>query len=557
MSELPSSRFLDSGSLESTLVSLIRDNTSLPVALTGCLDEISTDFAAQEAAATRLRVQLAEAEKNIDSLKRLSQLASAFSAPIRRLPSELLVEIFRQHWVEFDETYDTIDVATFDPIHAGAPKPLVSLALGPLLTLAQVCSRWYKLVMNTSALWAELHLDATIWDTRKAEEKVLDLVVEGLRRSRDAPLYVSIIYENSYRPPFIASPALALLVSTSHRWRSARLWCHLEDVPSFERGLPHLETLQIRLGIEEWEDDVVDRLPAMPRLRTMAYDDVAGIHKMPLEQLNYIRIQQIPWSQLGALAAILPRLHGAVELAIDFSEEHADEYTPILPPLVCDVEDFCISSGTLNTELCLEAATRGIMLNLTAPRLRSLTIGFDLDGEGLLRWPHDAFISFAKRSNLHACLVRLDLAHARIQACELAEVLHHLGALQCLEFGDGAKEEGTALDVALLQELSEVTSDALKLVPHLREVWYMSHLTFDHQVFLVFVEARASRVPSFQFTLQWAESAYGTPEKVFTPEALERFSALQKDPRPTVIFEVFPLDPPIASEVIEGAAVTT
>ncbi|KAF7303072.1 F-box domain-containing protein [Mycena kentingensis (nom. inval.)] len=543
MNDVPSSRLLASPDLFHTLVALLRNNASLPANLAACADEISTDLATQETTAALLRVQLSDVEREIEFLKRLSQLALAVSAPvapIRRLPAELLVQIFRQHWIEFDETYDNIDHREFDPIHAHASKPLVSLALGPLLTVAQVCANWHEIVMGTPALWAELHLDAAIWRYSGDGELVHDLVAAGIQRSGDMPLFVSI-YNQKPRDTsaFSDNAALSLLATTSHRWRTARLWCRPEDIPCLDAGLPLLEAVQAH-------SNTLCGLPEMPRLRAITYNGAHNIPKLPLEQLNAVRIQELPYDQLAALAAILPRLHGCVEISLfDAPAGSVDsEDLAILPPIVCAADKLSISFGRpkwREDDRFMDAVQR-ITTNLTAPHLRELFFKSNAGG-GFLRWPHDAMIHFMKRSNTHKHLVALNLADVLISTHELTEVLREVAALEFLDCGDD--DEGpAALDAPLLHELLEVNGDAEKspkLVPHLQELWYSSYMEFDHELLLSFVEARVAWMPRFHLTLTWTEMSCGLPEAVFTPVALQRFGALQKEPRPSVTFSVTPL----------------
>ncbi|KAJ6600701.1 hypothetical protein B0H10DRAFT_1733443, partial [Mycena sp. CBHHK59/15] len=67
-------------------------------------------------------------------------------APIRRLSSDMLLEIFSMYTASFNDTMLSWD----SPM---AQEHLHRLAKPHLLNLLQVCSTWHTLVIGTPALW--------------------------------------------------------------------------------------------------------------------------------------------------------------------------------------------------------------------------------------------------------------------------------------------------------------------------------------------------------------------------------------------------------------------
>ncbi|KAJ6542869.1 hypothetical protein B0H19DRAFT_885237, partial [Mycena capillaripes] len=82
----------------------------------------------------RLRAQLARAEADYDALKQHYSDVHSLLAPIRRLPSEILVQIFEEC--------------------EGPPQnQMAHLAQKPLLVVSQVCARWHEIVLGTPTFW--------------------------------------------------------------------------------------------------------------------------------------------------------------------------------------------------------------------------------------------------------------------------------------------------------------------------------------------------------------------------------------------------------------------
>ncbi|KAJ7440617.1 hypothetical protein FB451DRAFT_998423, partial [Mycena latifolia] len=93
-------------------------------------------------------------------------------SPIRRLPTETLVDIF-----------------TLSATLGSNLNLIERLAQKPLLVLAQVCSRWCVIVLGTSALWPTIDFDVPgMSHTWRRSDKVMELLQLTLDRSAQWPL---------------------------------------------------------------------------------------------------------------------------------------------------------------------------------------------------------------------------------------------------------------------------------------------------------------------------------------------------------------------------------
>ncbi|KAJ6546174.1 hypothetical protein DFH09DRAFT_927410, partial [Mycena vulgaris] len=96
-------------------------------------------------------------------------------APIRRLPSELLGDIFGLCW-------------HFAPVaEESASLVMERVAKAPLLALSQVCARWHDIALGTPALWGRIEPETVLWSDPTHNDAIMRLPLE---RSANHPLVV-------------------------------------------------------------------------------------------------------------------------------------------------------------------------------------------------------------------------------------------------------------------------------------------------------------------------------------------------------------------------------
>ncbi|KAJ7687709.1 hypothetical protein B0H17DRAFT_859591, partial [Mycena rosella] len=99
---------------------------------------------------TALREELGGLEAFRAALKAHYDDCGGLLAPIRRLPSELLVKIFE---LVSTEVRNHVSPAS------SSDEAILHLSQPHLLALSSVCSRFYTLVMHTCTLWNIIRLD--------------------------------------------------------------------------------------------------------------------------------------------------------------------------------------------------------------------------------------------------------------------------------------------------------------------------------------------------------------------------------------------------------------
>ncbi|KAJ7496525.1 hypothetical protein FB451DRAFT_1119374, partial [Mycena latifolia] len=140
-------------------------------------------------------------------------------APVRRLPAELLVEIFDMC---IPPSADTISDDTTPQ------EEFERLAKTYLLRPSQVCSRWHGVVMNTPMLWSSIAADTTCWKKSPlSSDTLLGLVASSLERGVDVPLTLDI----AVWPRDSNEQSLLELISQhARRWKSMYLWIHPKSI---------------------------------------------------------------------------------------------------------------------------------------------------------------------------------------------------------------------------------------------------------------------------------------------------------------------------------------
>jgi hypothetical protein len=106
---------------------------SILSALSGELERYENEIA-------QLRAALANAETDYATLKEHYGDVYSLFAPIRRLPTEVLVQIFERS----EDVGDNLN---------SPESQMAQLARKSLLTVSQVCIRWHDIVLGTPSFW--------------------------------------------------------------------------------------------------------------------------------------------------------------------------------------------------------------------------------------------------------------------------------------------------------------------------------------------------------------------------------------------------------------------
>ncbi|TFK40354.1 hypothetical protein BDQ12DRAFT_680803 [Crucibulum laeve] len=345
---------------EQVLYHLSIDLDAYTNSVSGCF----TFFKSHKKRSRKLKRVKQEQATGMSSKKQLQSLL----APIRRLPPELLSEIFL-HCVQ-----------PCDQFVKPSPKE------APML-LGQICASWRTLALSTPRLWSSLELCRT-WSSFNGKSSVHDaaaLMKLWLERSGQRPLSISI------RDDLLEDPTVReLFIRVTPRWQHI-----LIDVPrSVTSPLfsPHehasqLESVTVRSskGLEPAQvENMSLTLLAAQRLQYFNWDN-SELESTPIN---------MAWSALT---------HVTLNAAI--SVEQCMYILQDSPNLV-DASFQCISAPS--ESMC------PLMPSIVLPKLKSLVLGGGYDISPILdfitlpnllelvlnvrEWPQDALCRFFRRS---------------------------------------------------------------------------------------------------------------------------------------------------------------
>ncbi|KAJ7025726.1 hypothetical protein C8F04DRAFT_1127358 [Mycena alexandri] len=195
----------------------------------------------------RLQSLICELAKKRDALNHFIDPLVALISPARRLPDDVVVEIFTAS-LPSDR----------NAVIVGAKSPLL---------LCHICRAWRNLAISTPRLWTSLHIVAP--ETPAQVEQLNGIVDSWLSRTGVLPLSISVV--QSFRAEFDTdfSTLVQTLIRYSSRWNGIRFGFHRDlsfnplaalsalDVPILETvlidhfsgpatGLPFLATSSLR-----------------------------------------------------------------------------------------------------------------------------------------------------------------------------------------------------------------------------------------------------------------------------------------------------------------------
>ncbi|KAJ7078326.1 hypothetical protein B0H15DRAFT_1025922 [Mycena belliarum] len=315
---------------------------------------------------TYLRNRMAELDASIAALsaerRSLQEESDSIIYPILSLPTEITIEIFLR-------------------CAASNRLPSPSPSEAPLL-LAQICSQWRRLALDTPVLWRYLLFEGT--------SSFVELLKLWLSRSGSMPLdYTLYCSEPSRTGALIEASILH-----SHRWSNISLGLPLTSYPALD-GLPLPVLRSITVQIHQSVSNEVVRSPVIiphaPLLRAAHIQSLPRLKVyVPLRNLTTLQLSR--GVELARCMKILENCPELVHLDVDTTGS-AD----ISSPLVIEhLESLAFNLGEVH-----------ILLHLTLPRLRRLTAA------GQMVASHVSHLdSFVQRS---ACILDFLSVHGALE----------------------------------------------------------------------------------------------------------------------------------------------
>ena len=433
-----------------------------------------TDYGAE---VERCQTLLNHLVRDRDEASNILEKHHALLSPVRRLPPEVLCEIF---------------------LHCLPDKAFVTPApLEPPLLLASVCSMWRSISLSTAGLWSSIAINITDAEVRPHK----DLIALWVGRSGSHPLSFQILGElkkDENLPVLgrnIAPSLLHVFIPHHTRWRKIHLEYNGWGMETGLTGIPDNTTFplleDVYLERATWFDPrdakrVASIIQAAPRLRSLSWISFTGY-----SDLN------IPWPQLTLL-----NLSGSILFAddclgiIQACPMLRSGCFLIILPVDGRIYTFKRSRFVHHNLELLDIRTQGdfreFFARLTLPRLSDLSIEmgyFDIEDSQRM-WPQSQFMELLSRSG--CSLESLALSNADITPEEL------IACLQCTSLSvrnlllSTETLEHTCVTDDVLRSLTyrSAIPDALLLCPNLVNIKFWGSLSSSDGILADMIESR-------------------------------------------------------------------
>ncbi|KAJ6493170.1 hypothetical protein C8R45DRAFT_989063 [Mycena sanguinolenta] len=421
-------------------------------------------------------------------------------APVRRLPPELLVEIF-----------DACTPRSALDLLFGANTPaeeLNRINVRHVLQLSQVCFHWHAVAMHTARLWSWIVTDTSFWvDSALDNVACVDLLETSLARGGSHPLVLRAVVLQGHPD---RDRIMDALVKHTPRWRDLYLCCFMESFSSMTAvgDLPLLERLTI---CNHGGGMNMTFFEGAPLLKDVVFiGSFSNIPSLPWAQLRSFRYRDddASTSDLGAILSLLSRL--STDAHFSFCMEIMATEPADLPPIVSHVSGFGLElSGSEDGDA--GQVTQALWKTFQALTLSQLKeLNFERDWfTPSPRWNHDEFLAFSSRSSLHKSLTALDI-HIIISDEELLRCLAAVPLLNILGISDcSGRKKNILITDNLLRRLAWRADDSC-LIPNLHLIFISSLFTFSDDAFYDFLTSRlvpgrrhAPRSEPFQARVCW------------------------------------------------------
>ncbi|KAJ6496094.1 hypothetical protein C8R45DRAFT_1211783 [Mycena sanguinolenta] len=425
---------------------LLRSGSPPPPNLSSIVSVLAAGVRQNDNDKAKLKDELSRLESRRSALEPYYLDCRSLLAPIHRLPSEILTDIFQL---------------------CRLSKPQVSASnREPLLLVSQVCILWHTLVMGTPSLWDTISLHASaFWGTPQQTETTMGLLRLAFERNGSSPLNVEFGSFEGHATRY--GPALEL-IAIPHDGNLPNSY-----LSGVQGNLPLLRTLQLSLdGVALEKVDFLRSAPDVKNLTVRGSIEFCA-PRLPLEGLVAYDCIGLEAKAIAWAMASMSRLSHPCAVRVEASLYYWDKVSYSragglrLPQTSSNISSLSLEVTRLGREViarCLQTFEE-IFAALTLPSLCDLSFRADYIETVTLPWPHTQFMAFSIRSTCHSHLRSLNLFHVTITEPELVDCLSTLPALQQLSIADHVHFHKTLVTTTLLTALTRTPEDSACPIP--------------------------------------------------------------------------------------------
>ncbi|KAJ7196793.1 hypothetical protein GGX14DRAFT_671912 [Mycena pura] len=407
--------------------------------------DTDAEISALGAEITRVRRALDRLELRRAGLSDFVKSHRPVVSVVRRLPTDILDEIF-SHYLDASDPYYT--------------------ALGPrrLLHLVGVCDRWRTIALGSPLLWRHV---VAISNKLKMQQISLQL-----QRSAPVALSIHLAVASMTGMRRELNSTLDPLLTESRRWQNLFLRMHPSDFKLLATSgaeFPILEKLdlEVRESVPGHAALFLRSLPALVHLTLTAYEtsipDVLDFIWVQLRTCTLIEC----WTD--DILRILPLFSAGARVCVNDCSARADVHPTSVHTVVSDLSVWCYDSE--DTDILLDA--------LTAPCLKRFQIG------GHYSLPR--IITFFNRSACALTHLTMDISYLDRFAGELLTLFRSPHARDIVDLGSRSGDlTGQFMDVLAMRDV----------VPNLRVLAFGCVERLDEAKLLEICENRRSTLQS-------------------------------------------------------------
>ncbi|KAJ7838689.1 hypothetical protein B0H13DRAFT_2677378 [Mycena leptocephala] len=483
--------------------SLMNSTIGWSPGFTNVENQVKSLIEAAEANIERLTAQIRELKCLCEKERSALATLRLMIVPIGKLPTELLVEIFKIA-VHTPVLSDYVPARYFQ---GGLYRGDLRAGLRKILLLSQVSPYWRQIVHNTPQLWAEGVVGICLGSQKDLTDPYLDGLKTLLARSSPFPISVSLAQIPNHTALSNSSNTIfCIMVPTVQRWKNLQV-----DLDSFGffNALPSgaFEALE-RLHIEGFskQNNPVTLFQSAPRLRSFTFkvhESAINLIQLPWWQLTQLRIDD---DSLGGCRTVLLQCSNLISATFntcytwDLAPTLADSPIVVLPfletlTMAFDGDD---DSGDLGT----------FFMPLSLPSLTTIDFEFNANVEEF--WPTDVFSEFQTRAPK---IKKISLLYSSIRCDGLIALLRHGPSLTTLHI----QNSWLCVNDDFFDALRYDEADSAPVAPKLQDVHLHSVGEFNQDLFEDAVRSR-----------WWKDSQRVLPDG--SPPRVSRLKKVSVDP---------------------------
>lgn len=424
---------------------------------------------------SRMRAILASLESEHAQLKKFVDSHRAILSPIKRIPPELLQEIF----VRCLPTRNCVMDATEAP-----------------LLLTCICSEWRNIAISTSELWSSLHIVVPDRNWGAATNMLLPVVIQSAKdwfaRSGTHPLSVSLFIDQDQQPQADEfCSIIELLDSFLHRLQSIDLNVREEFLLQLgPRSVPLLQYIAIRIDHDSPRSElslfsIFKETSSLRRITMKGPTSLNDTLSLPFDQLQTLNLECE--YEVNQMLDVLTRCRNLQKLSL-ITRSGADQ------AMDTDPRKQLITFSHLHT-LHLDAQDlmiQTLLRSFVTSELRDIRL--QIARETNHQAVYSALSALITRSSCALNVTKLRLSHIQASTDRLIECLSLVPNLIDIElraFNIVVWSDGRALGNPLLRYLTPTSdSHSTHLLPNLQRITLFNYADLSDETLYDFVRSR-------------------------------------------------------------------